>query len=568
MEEVVSGKRIAGRLEKLCVQRSIQLWDHPDYFFDEDEVNRVLNIVSLFRHTAGDYYGEPWTFLDWQPYFFAHIFGLKYRETNKRVTRKVLLCMSKKGGKSELAGAVGNIFTFFDGEKTPACYSVANKLDQAMYCFDAARRIAKQLASESESFRNDLEIHNSHNNRKIFSRSTEAFFKPIAADAKTLDGVNPHLAVIDEYHEAKDSAIPKNMISGMVQRSQPLLLYVTTRGFHINGPLANLEKAYIDILEGKLHDDSVFPLIFSLDQEDLDDLQANWGKPFEKHNWKNWKKAIPGLGQAPSIQGIKNVYNEAITEGVSAEVSFKTKNLNIWVRQSRSWITDNIWMQGNKKINLEDLHGRQCFGAYDLSSKYDLTALGLLFPPNKPDQDFIFLCRFYCPRAGAELRAKKDRVPYLDWAKENVLTLTPGNVLDLDYVRDDIRKQMELYDVVNYQYDPMFARDFSTELYNEGVEVHEFRQTVTNYNEPIERLEKIIATGKLNHQGDPVLRWMAGNVVLYINSTGLKRFDKKKSAEKIDGMVALAMCVGGWLDWKAENETINDLSKILGWVKK
>lgn len=567
INEVINGTRIAGRLEKLCVERSLILWQKDEYYFDEDEVERVLNIVSLFRHTAGDYYGKQWQWLDWQPFFLAHIFGLKYKETGKRVTLKALLCMAKKGGKSEFAGAIANLFTFFDGEKTPACYSVANKLDQAMYCFDAARRIAKQLADESESFRSDLDIHNSHNNRKIFSRSTEAFFKPIAADAKTLDGVNPHLAIIDEFHEAKSNDIPKNMVSGMVNRSQPLLLYVTTRGFHINGPLANLEKAYIDILEGKIEDDAVFPLIFALDEIDVEDLQGNWGQPFEAHNWENWKKAIPGLGQAPSVQGIKNVYNEAITEGQAAEINTKTKNLNIWVRQSRGWINDRTWMKGKKKIDFEKLKGRQCFGSYDLSSKFDLTAKGLLFPPVEDEKDFTFLVDFYCPREGAEQRAKKDRVPYLDWAKDGVLNLTPGNVLDQDYVRDDIRKDMELYDVVNYQFDPMFARDFSAQLYGEGVEVHEFRQTVTNFNEPIETLEGWVAKGMLNHGGNKVLRWMAGNVVIYMNSTGLKRFDKAKSSEKIDGMVALAMCVGGWLDWRAENDSISDISKIIGWVK-
>ena len=64
------------------------------------------------------------------------------------------------------------------------------------------------------------------------------------------------------------------------------------------------------------------------------------------------------------------------------------------------------------------------------------------------------------------------------------------------------------------------------------------------------------------HNGDPVAKWMLSNVALIINSTGLVKFDKRKSNEKIDGMVAAAMAIGEAIDPK--NKINLDFNLIIG----
>ena len=49
--------------------------------------------------------------------------------------------------------------------------------------------------------------------------------------------------------------------------------------------------------------------------------------------------------------------------------------------------------------------------------------------------------------------------------------------------------------------------------------------------------------GKIVHGGNPVLRWMAGNVVIETAPAGNINPTKAKSPEKIDGIVAAIMAL-------------------------
>lgn len=538
ISEVLEGKRLVGELELAAVKRWSEFEADPDIYYDEKGVERVIQIFRLLKHTSGEYYGKRFQLLPWQIFVLSWIFGWKYKESGYRVTRKAYVEVAKKNGKSELAGAIGLYGAFFDGEMGAECYSAANKYDQATICWNAGKVMATQFMQESKKFASICKVYDSITTRGLKNVQGESSFKPIAADSKTLDGVRPHFAIIDEYHEAKDDSILRNLASGMVNRTQPLLFIITTAGFNINGPCHQYRKVVNDIVSGKKEDKSTFGLIFTANKDD------DW------NDEKTWQKANPSIGTTPSWDGLRTEYTKALNEGQSAEINFKTKNLNIWVRQSKTWITDKIWMQGNKTESEEVLMGSECYAAVDLSTKWDLTCFGLLFPPTPERDSFIFKAKYYCPQEGATFRAKKDGVPYLDWAKDKHLYLTEGNVTDFNAVQLDIQEAMQNYSVQKVYYDPWQSTQFASELFADGVPMEQFRQTVVNYNEPIREMEALISKGQIWHGGDPVLRWMAGNITLKTNHTGLVMFDKDKSQEKIDGMVVLAMCYAAYMDSK------------------
>jgi phage terminase large subunit-like protein len=538
ISEVLEGKRLVGESELAAVKRWSEFEADPDIYYDEKGVERVIQIFRLLKHTSGEYYGKRFQLLPWQIFVLSWIFGWKYKESGYRVTRKAYVEVAKKNGKSELAGAIGLYGAFFDGEMGAECYSAANKYDQATICWNAGKVMATQFMQESKKFASICKVYDSITTRGLKNVQGESSFKPIAADSKTLDGVRPHFAIIDEYHEAKDDSILRNLASGMVNRTQPLLFIITTAGFNINGPCHQYRKVVNDIVSGKKEDKSTFGLIFTANKDD------DW------NDEKTWQKANPSIGTTPSWDGLRTEYTKALNEGQSAEINFKTKNLNIWVRQSKTWITDKIWMQGNKTESEEKLMGSECYAAVDLSTKWDLTCFGLLFPPTPERDSFIFKAKYYCPQEGATFRAKKDGVPYLDWAKDKHLYLTEGNVTDFAAVQLDIQEAMQNYAVQKVYYDPWQSTQFASELFADGVPMEQFRQTVVNYNEPIREMEALISKGQIWHGGDPVLRWMAGNITLKTNHTGLIMFDKDKSQEKIDGMVVLAMCYAAYMDSK------------------
>lgn len=539
--DVMSGALVSGELARLAIERHEQWYDRPEYYFDQDAANRVLTIFSLLKHTSGEYGGKPFAMLPWQSWAVAQIFGWKHQATGHRVIKKSYIEVSKKNGKTELAAGIGIIGAFFDDEFGAEVYTAANKMDQAKICWGSAATMARFLRNESKSFANTVDLHNSFNNSKIFSQKTNSKFVPVASDSTTLDGLRPHFAIIDEFHEASDDAVLRNLESGMVNRQQPLLFIITTAGFNINGPCAKYRKVVEDIVRGRSTDDSTFGLIFSLDEGD------DW------HDRRLWVKANPSIGVTPTVEALDIAYTRALNEGASSEINFLTKNLNQWVRTSKTWVQDKTFMSGQAPLQEASFHGRKCFAAMDLSANVDLTCYGLLFPPEYEGQPFTFFLRVFIPEENAVIRSKRDRVPYLDWHRASLVRLTPGNVTDHEAIAASISNDADVFDLISLQYDPWQATAMAISLTERGMTCYEFRQTVTKFNEPITTIEKLLAQGLLNHGANEVLRWMAGNVVVKYAS-GLCKFDKDKSREKIDGLVVMAMCFGGYLQWLADNE--------------
>jgi phage terminase large subunit-like protein len=527
------------------------LCEDDRYYFDEETAQRVIDIVSCFRHTKGDAYGKQWLWLPWQYFFFAYIFGLKHKSSDLRVVRNVLLLTAKKSGKSEIAGALAVLMAFFDGEHSAECYSAANTYDQAKFCWDSGRKILQQLRKENEWLDSILDIRTGQNSRSVKNKENESFFDPLAANSSTMDGRFPHFSCIDELHEAKDNSIKENLESGSVARTQPLLTIVTTRGFNKQGPLGQLENSYIPILENKWQDDSVFPLMFTIDEgDDWEDVSV-------------WGKANPGLGITFSLEALTKLYNTAKTEGATAEVNFKTKNLNIWTNVASVWIQDEIWTRDTTDYKDADLLGRVCFAGLDLASTRDIAAFTMLFPPSEEGEKYKQITRYYCPEEQISERSRKDRVPYEQWVAEGWLIATPGNVIDYDYIENDIAKAAELFDLQGVYYDRYNAAKVVPAVVESGIICEPFAQTPGTFNAPLKELERLAIGGMFDQGKDPIMRWMAGNVIIYMDGNGNIKFDKAKAREKIDGMVALGMAFGAYLAAKKDEESIYEKRGII-----
>lgn len=544
-------------MARAAVERHLELLqvaNERGYLFSKEYACYALDVFSTFKHTSGDYGGKPFGMLPWQAFVISSLFGwLKKDEKGeyKRLFRKAYVEVAKKNGKTELAAGIGNFMGFLDGEYGAEVYSAANKFDQAYICWNSARVMANFLSKDSPGFASMVQIHGARNNSNIFSPQLNSFFKPVGGDSKTLDGLRPHAAIIDEYHEAKDDSILRNLSSGMVNRSQPLLFIITTAGFNIQGPCYQYRKVVSDILLGNKQDDTTFGIIFTLDEDD------DW------EDEKNWIKANPSIGITPTWDGLRTEYTKAINEGQTAEINFKTKNLNVWTTVSDTWIQDRLWKKCADPFPIDSLEHRACYGGLDLAKTRDITAFTLLFPPEEEGEKYKVLSWFWCPEDNARERAKKDGVPYLDWARDGLITLTPGNVTDYGYIYNQIISIGSQYDVKGISYDPWNASYLATQLSESGVEVKEFPQTARYFNEPVQWIERTVLQEKITHAGNPVLRWMAGNVALYQDGNGNVKIDKRKSQEKVDGIVALAMSAGEYLDKKEDESIYNKRDGIL-----
>jgi phage terminase large subunit-like protein len=361
----------------------------------------------------------------------------------------------------------------------------------------------------------------------------------LGRDSKTQDGLNPHMVLVDEFHAHPDRSMLDVMDSAVGARTQPLLFIITTAGFNVQSP-CYMERDYATkILKGIVEDDSYFAIIFTLDRDETTgELLDNWKNP------KVWIKANPNLGISVELKDMERMCKKAI-ESPASQNNFLTKKLNVWTTQETKFFNMEKWDELKALVPEEELLGRECYIGVDLNSKIDIGSIVCIFPLD--DGRMVVLPRFYCPQEGAEERSKKDRVPYLVWAKHGHLILTPGNRTDYDFIRKDIADIWSKFNVQKMGFDQWNFEYLYQRLVADGMDtekVIEYGQTIKNMSEPTKELDALVVSGKLVHNGHPVLRWMASNTAVYQDSNENIKPVKDKSSEKIDGIVATVIALG------------------------
>ncbi len=161
-----------------------------------------------------------------------------------------------------------------------------------------------------------------------------------------------------------------------------------------------------------------------------------------------------------------------------------------------------------------------------------------MFPPDVDDPRWSILAFFFLPEDAIEKRSKRDQVPYDVWARQKLFILTPGNVIDYDFIRAKVNEVAGEYEIKEIAYDPYNAQQVVTQLMGDGFTMVPIRQGFLTLNAPTKRLIELMLTEQLAHGGNPVLRWMASNTILATDAAGNIKPDKALSRAKIDGISA------------------------------
>ncbi len=528
IDDVLENPDTHCKWEQLAVKRHLEDLKNGEargLYFDEDSANKIIEFFRILKFTKGKYAQKSFELEPFQKFRYWVIFGWK-REDGSRRFRKVYIEGARKFGKTEEAAGLGLYMLLSDGEQGAEIYSGATKRDQAKIVFDAAKVMSKRLQQDSASA--SKRIGGSLNT--IADLDTGSKFEPLASDSEKQDGLNPHLGIIDEYHAHKTSDLLEVIETGMGAREQPLLFIITTAGFNKNGPCFGLRKVITELLEGKKTDDSTFGIIYTLDEQD------DW------EDEKVWIKANPNIGRTPTWDYMRDQFTKAKNEGATKEVQFKTKNLNIWTDSSMAWISDEDWMKCDKG-KLPDLKGKECFGGLDLASVSDFNSLSLNFPPQDGLPERCTLHFFWIPEGTAT--KKQEKASYYQWIQDGFITQTEGDVIDNKVISRDIQEILARYQVKAIGFDRFMAyHGVIQELSDVYDGFIEFGQGFVSMSEPTKKLEKLVRGQELNHGGNPVMRWMMGNIEIRIDPADNIKIDKGKSQEKVDGPVSLVMALG------------------------
>ena len=494
----------------------------PTSHYDTDRADRAVRFIESLKHTKGRWAGKRFWLLPWQEQIIRDVFGIVDVHGNRQF-RTAYVEIPKKNGKSELAAAVALYLLYADNEPSAEVYGAAADRQQASIVFDVAR----QMVDMTPALVKRSKIMAA--GKRIVNYSNAGYYQVLSAEVGTKHGLNVSGLVFDELHSQPNRQLYDVLTKGSGNaREQPLYFLITTAGTDRESICYEVHMKALDILQGKKIDPSFYPVVYGLPDD------ADW------NDEANWYKANPSLGYTIKIDRVRDAYKDAL-ENPAEENVFRQLRLDQWVGSSVAWIPEHVYDKGDIPIDIESLKGRDCYAGLDLSSTSDITAFVMVFPPEAEWENYIVLPHFWLPRETLKLRVRRDHVPYDVWEKQGLFHITEGNVVDYNFVRKTINELAAEYHICEIGVDRWNATQLITDLDGDGFTMVPIGMGFKDMSPGMKELYKLLLEGKITHGGNPILRWMAGNVVAEIDAAENIKPSKKKATEKIDGIVALIM---------------------------
>jgi len=543
---VTAGNIIAGKYVKLACQRFLDDLKRTDITFDAVGAQHVVDYIAKLGLDL----------LPWQVFILANLFGWKLPSGLRRF-RYAYVLVAKKNGKTALSAALALYMAdpLGDGEPYANSYCAATtKYQSASLCFKAACQLRE----------NNPHIANATRKWKAAITWPNALFEPLAANSEKLNGLNIHFGCLDELGDHPNSSLHTVFTSSTTGRKQPLIVSITTAGASREQIAFEIRNRAVQVLEGTLPGDSFFALVCELDEGDSPEDESVW------------IKANPSLGVLVPVENIRDLAQQAAAIP-STKHAFLRYSFNVWSSSSlASWVSiTDLNAQGcayladadaalspgqraaaaeqrlshvKQKVDLSKLdskalaalsgnRGRTCFGGLDLALVNDLSALALLFPPEKPDGIWECLFRFWCPEENIARRTREQRVPYEAWRDSGHIIATPGEVTSFEHIKGEVLALRDKFNIKELGFDRALAADLVGGLENAGMKVLQISQGFA-LSPAILRTERLIVEHKLCLYGHPIANWCFGNVLLAHGYKGDCRVEKAKAREKIDGAVA------------------------------
>lgn len=527
--KVLSGEIPACQYIKQASQRYLSWFDRDDIEFRPDAADRPVNFIQKLKQYQGKWAGQYLILEEWQKFFLYGIYGWYYKGTNKRVVRHARLEISRKNGKSTLIAGLALYHLIAEGKGASEVDIVALTRQQSKILFDMCAAISKRMDPGSKH------IHQTINRVKY--PKYDSFIQVLASESAAIDGYSSSVAVMDEGHNQKDSKLFDVLLSSQAARENPLSILITSAGYLLNGfYYQDVRPNVINMLNGIVEQDSLFGLIYTLDE----------GDSIEDENV--WLKANPNLGVSVSVDSLRDRIS-MIKVQPSSIVDVKTKNFDVWCQSAETWIDDSYIMSSFENVDLSDFKGEECYGGVDLSAVSDLTAVSIMFPPN-PDREkypdkFVFKSFSYLPEDTIDKSPNKEF--YKKSINVNHLTKTPGNVVDYDYILKSLLDTNKDTPFNKICYDQYNATQFAINANDAALPMEPYAQGLGNFNRPTKDFERLILSGKVIIDANVITRWCFQNVVLKEDYNENVKPIKSSKDQKIDIVISMLQCLGGYL---------------------
>jgi len=531
-------------------------WETPDgrYYFDPEQAAIGVEFFPEFLvHYKGEFNGQAFQLRPDQDLLVVRpLFGWMRASDGFRRFRKLFYAVPKGNGKSPLGAGLALKLTFADKEAGAEVIAAAADRDQAAIVFDTA----KVMVESSD----DLDAMATIYRRAIEMPLTRSYLRVVSADVKSKHGPNIHGLIFDEFHAQPTRELYETLYRGTVKRLQPLTAMLTTAGDDDESICMEEWDYARRVITDPALDETYLPVLFEASKDD------DWKDPAV------WRRVNPGFGVTVKADAIEAECRAAQNEPRKLN-DFLRFHLNRWVNQATAWIPIDWWDACAGPVDEAALAELPVFGALDMAQKYDLAAFPLVFPRRleepaldvevvggddpQPEQRTLSLNFaitvipfFWIPEETVLEHERTDRVPYREWAKHGLVTLTPGAMIDENRILEDIRGPIterfpRLRETV-IRYDPAFATSIAHQLGAAGYRCAELLQNYRYLSEPSHVFEALVRARRVRHSGHRLLRWNVENVSIRSDDAGrIRPVKPRRRAKRIDGVVGTVMALDG-----------------------
>ena len=505
--------------QKVSFLNNGELVEHT-YTFDIKKGTRPIEFIEKFlRQSKGKWNGKPLKLELFQKAFIQALFGF-VDEKGLRKYRKAIFFVARKNGKSVLDSAIANYMLVADKEGGAEIYSVATKKEQAKIVWEEAKRMIKKSPALNKEVRCLI--------GGIYFDKKDSYFRALASDSNSLDGLNSHCVIADEVHAWKDKNLLDVMYDSMSAREQPLLVETSTMGT-VRQNVFDIEYDYASqVIDGVVQDETLLPIIYELDDE------KEWT------NEEAWYKAIPSLGVIKSLKDLRDKVERAKANPIEL-VNLLCKDFNIRQNSVNAWLTF-------EDLNNEEIYNEwkdsYVIGGVDLSSTTDLccgTILGVVKGKIRVKQ------MYWIPTNYLEKKITEDKIPYDKWLKMGWLRLSGDSKIDYHDITKWFVEQVDVYGLrpLWVGYDSWNATFWKTEM-ESGSECNpysfdmvEVRQGYKTESVPLKQMKADLMDKKINYNNNPILKWNLSNVAIKQDDNENIMITKEKSRQRIDGVASL-----------------------------
>lgn len=553
-EKVVSGDIPNSKWNVLACQRFLDdLARESDpawpYRFDEKKATKVCKFIEALPHIKGAKAGKKIHLEPWQCWIVCNIFGFVNKETGFRRFRKAYVEIPRGNGKSLLLSAIGLYMLSADGEAGAEVYVAARSKEQTKAVFETSQAIVRKAPAVRDKLGLEVQAH------AIVKPDNVSVFRSLASDSQSLDGLNIHCAITDELHAHRTREVWDVLETGCGKRDASLLIAITTAGSDMAGICYEIHTYVKKVLEKLIESEEFFGCIYTIaDGMDWKSEQA-------------WRCANPNWNVSVNSEAVRQTAKKA-AQLPSSQATFLTKHLNVWSNTHSAWLdTAKIQSCIDESLHEEDFLGSPCIVGLDMADKLDLCSVTKVFEKNiDGKQHYFAFSHSWLPEEAAQ--TSNYAASFKGWSDAGFMTLTPGSVVDADFIEGSLIEASQQFRVKELAYDSYHATQLITHLANEGLTCVEISMNVRNISPAMKKLEELISQGRF-HFNDPLLAFAISNVhVRYDFKQNIyPRKPEKTSDQKIDPAVALFLALNRTLLTQIDDDSEKSVYETRGIVR-